>query len=347
MRKARKICKRTRFFKHVYIHKLLRHRVRGSYWKKDFSFNTDRYVSDLMYLQKFLNPELKYPNSNTEALIKRFKSSRNRYDFMTNDTLRRKLKAGVKKNKRLPNRLRYFKRYSKISGSPSYGYSRARIKTFLARIRGLKQLLKKRYAFSKLAPRLGLNIFMHGYMMRVRSFGIKDADLWLRSFLGKPYYHPSFNKAFHKVLTLGRFANIRRYKRMLLWNKIRFKEKGRITEAYQSKYFIKLRQTTNNCFVTLTTRTGKVLYSCSAGLLGFQGPRRMTQPAGEAIGKSIINFILRRRLKSLLVVLQSPVTFQIRSIVAGFGNSKRFFVGVINAIPQGHNGLRGRKVRRV
>ena len=94
-----------------------------------------------------------------------------------------------------------------------------------------------------------------------------------------------------------------------------------------------LRQSVNNCFATVVAKSGQILYVCSTGLVGFKGPRRTTQPAAEAVGKAVAKFISQRRLPAVGIILKSPVTSQIKSVITGLESRRINYSGVIDLIP--------------
>ena len=206
--------------------------------------------------------------------------------------------------------------------------------------------LRKRKDLKSLASRLVISRVARGYLVRRQVHGREKAKKWLLLQFGKEY-HPGKGKIGQGVLSYYRFKQILDYKKSLQRTKRERWASISWSKFVNSRYFVMLRQTTNNCFVTVINKMGRVLYVCSTGLVGFKGPRRTTQPAGEAVGNSVAKFILRRRLYNLGVILYTPINFQIRAIVSGLEFKRIRYSGIIDLVPVAHNGIRKKKIRRV
>lgn len=261
----------------------------------------------------------------------------------------RRLRFGKFLNKRGRKffKLYTLKRYFKLANlSTKFAYISGQIRRFRSKFEKDLIYLKKSKDLKSMSSHLILSKVARGYLARRQLYGRIKAKKWLLLQFGNRY-HPGKGSHGRAVLAFYRFNRLSKYKKVLRQSKRRRWARISWHKFVNSKYFIMLRQTANNCFVTITTKVGKVLYVCSTGLVGFKGPRRTTQPAAEAVGSAVAKFILRRRLYNLGVILRTPVNFQIRSIVAGLEFKRIHYSGIIDLVPTAHNGIRKRKARRV
>jgi len=117
-------------------------------------------------------------------------------------------------------------------------------------------------------------------------------------------------------------------------------------------FTILIRATFNNVFFTASDSLSNVIGTYSIGYAGFKGSTRTTQfalaEAGKKFGMRLLTRL--RNMKSrakFIVIFRTAATAQILGAVQGMRKVGVPFVQAIYkpAIP--HNGMRGRKVRRV
>jgi len=107
-----------------------------------------------------------------------------------------------------------------------------------------------------------------------------------------------------------------------------------------------IQATFNNTIVTLTDQNGDVLGWCSAGTVGFKGPKKATPYAAGQVVKKVVESIKDSGLKEVNV------------FVKGIGGGRESAIRALNAngiqvlsvkdvTPIPHNGCRPPKRRRV
>lgn len=105
--------------------------------------------------------------------------------------------------------------------------------------------------------------------------------------------------------------------------------------------------TFNNTIVTITDLAGHVVASSSAGRVGFKGSRKSsafaaTVAAQDAAKNAIMNF----GMKELEINLKGPGAGR-ESSVRGFQSAGLNVTVIRDNTPNGHNGCKSRKRRRV
>jgi len=103
-------------------------------------------------------------------------------------------------------------------------------------------------------------------------------------------------------------------------------------------------------FFSLLAHSGNVVYSFSAGMTGEKGPRRATPFVAEQAGRSFGTSLRKLKLRSALFHIVSPLTGHTRAAIKGVLlelKARVDIIGFFNKIPRSHNGLRGKKRRRL
>lgn len=102
----------------------------------------------------------------------------------------------------------------------------------------------------------------------------------------------------------------------------------------------------NNTLVTITTEKGDVIFSGSAGALGFKGSRKGTPFAASQVVTNMAKDMAAAGIKTLEVNLQGPGSGR-DSVVRAFQGAG-FQISVLRDVtPLPHNGCRAPKKRRV
>lgn len=107
-----------------------------------------------------------------------------------------------------------------------------------------------------------------------------------------------------------------------------------------------VRSTFNNTLVSITTPTGDVLLTGSAGRLGFKGSRKGTPFAATQIGSTLAKEMANMGVKTVEVNLQGPGSGR-DSVVRAFQASGLNISVLRDTTPIPHNGCRAPKKRRV
>jgi small subunit ribosomal protein S11 len=107
-----------------------------------------------------------------------------------------------------------------------------------------------------------------------------------------------------------------------------------------------VKSTFNNTLVTITTESGDVLLSGSAGRLGFKGARKGTPFAALQVGSTLARDMSNLGIKNLEVNLQGPGSGR-ESVVRSFQSSGMNVTVLRDVTPLPHNGTRAPKKRRV
>jgi len=117
-------------------------------------------------------------------------------------------------------------------------------------------------------------------------------------------------------------------------------------ELREANYFVVLRQTLNNFFGTVISRSGRVLSTISAGKVKMLGPKKPTAEAAEQVARSLSKAIRDRHLKNVVILLRSPSNYVVQAAIRGLYYHFEGFTHVVDLVPLPHNGIRRRKPRR-
>ncbi len=107
-----------------------------------------------------------------------------------------------------------------------------------------------------------------------------------------------------------------------------------------------IKSSFNNTLVSITTPSGDVLLSGSAGRLGFKGARKGTPFAAGQIGSTLAKDMLNLGVKTVSVDLQGPGQGR-DAVVRAFQASGINVSELRDVTPLPHNGTRPPKKRRV
>lgn len=112
--------------------------------------------------------------------------------------------------------------------------------------------------------------------------------------------------------------------------------------------FITLRKTSNNFFVTVFERSGKMLFYKSAGMLKLTGPRRSTVEAAEQVMVKVVERLEKEGIKRIGVVLRTRSNKPIRSALRKLDYLYKHGLStlVISLRQKSHNGIRSKKKKR-
>ena len=104
--------------------------------------------------------------------------------------------------------------------------------------------------------------------------------------------------------------------------------------------------TFNNTIVSITTMEGDVLFSSSAGRLGFKGSRKSTPFAASQIASNLAKEMQVVGVKTLEINMQGPGSGR-DSVVRAFQSAGMTVSMLRDVTPLPHNGCRAPKKRRV
>jgi len=107
-----------------------------------------------------------------------------------------------------------------------------------------------------------------------------------------------------------------------------------------------VKSTFNNTIVSITTMEGDVLFSSSAGRLGFKGSRKSTPFAASQIASTLAKEMQLVGVKNLEVNMQGPGSGR-DSVVRAFQSAGMSVSVLRDVTPLPHNGCRAPKKRRV
>ena len=107
-----------------------------------------------------------------------------------------------------------------------------------------------------------------------------------------------------------------------------------------------VKSTFNNTIVSITTMEGDVLFSSSAGRLGFKGSRKSTPFAASQIASTLAKEMQVVGVKELEVNMQGPGSGR-DSVVRAFQSDGMSVKTLRDVTPLPHNGCRAPKKRRV
>lgn len=125
-----------------------------------------------------------------------------------------------------------------------------------------------------------------------------------------------------------------------------YKKKTKKNKRHVDSVIAHVKSTFNNTLVSITTESGDVLLSGSAGRLGFKGARKGTPFAATQIGSTLAKEMVGLGVKNVEVNLQGPGSGRdavIRALQASGLN-----ISLLRDVtPLPHNGTRAPKKRRV
>ena len=125
-----------------------------------------------------------------------------------------------------------------------------------------------------------------------------------------------------------------------------YKKKVKKTRRHVDSAIAHVKSSFNNTMVTVTTESGDVIITKSAGALGFKGSRKGTPYAASQVAAAIAKEIEPIGVKTLEFNLQGPGSGR-DSVVRAF-QSAGFAVTMLRDVtPLPHNGCRPPKKRRV
>jgi small subunit ribosomal protein S11 len=104
--------------------------------------------------------------------------------------------------------------------------------------------------------------------------------------------------------------------------------------------------TYNNTVVTLTDQTGNALVVCSAGQLGFKGPRKSTPYAAGIVVRTAVERVQDFGLREVDVLVKGVGTGREAAIRALYANGLNV-LSIKDVTPVPHNGCRPPRPRRV
>jgi len=117
------------------------------------------------------------------------------------------------------------------------------------------------------------------------------------------------------------------------------KEKKNITEGN-----IYIQATFNNTIITITDLRGNTISWCSAGVLGFKGPRKSTPYAAQLIAENASKKAQECGLVTVHIFVKGPGMGR-DSAIRALDNSGLNVKSISDITPMPHNGCRPRKMR--
>jgi len=125
-----------------------------------------------------------------------------------------------------------------------------------------------------------------------------------------------------------------------------YKKKSKKVKKHVDSVIAHVKSTFNNTIVTITTETGDVLLSKSAGALGFKGSRKGTPYAAGQVASNLARDMEPFGVKTMEVNLQGPGSGR-EAAVRSFQGAGFTITLLRDVTPLPHNGCRPSKKRRV
>lgn len=125
-----------------------------------------------------------------------------------------------------------------------------------------------------------------------------------------------------------------------------YKKKPKKQKQKVASAIAHVKSTFNNTIVSITTMEGDVLFSSSAGRLGFKGSRKSTPFAASQIASTLAKEMQMVGVKELEVNMQGPGSGR-DSVVRAFQSAGMSVKTLRDVTPLPHNGCRAPKKRRV
>ena len=125
-----------------------------------------------------------------------------------------------------------------------------------------------------------------------------------------------------------------------------YKKKPKKQKIKVASAIAHVKSTFNNTIVSVTTMEGDVLFSSSAGRLGFKGSRKSTPFAASQIASTLAKEMQTVGVKNLEINMQGPGSGR-DSVVRAFQSAGMTVSMLRDVTPLPHNGCRAPKKRRV
>jgi len=125
-----------------------------------------------------------------------------------------------------------------------------------------------------------------------------------------------------------------------------YKKKAKKVKRHVDTVVAHVKSSFNNTIVSITTESGDVLLSGSAGRLGFKGARKGTPFAAGQIGTNLAKEMVTIGAKTVKVDLKGPGSGR-DAVVRAFQASGLMVTELRDVTPLPHNGTRAPKKRRV
>lgn len=125
-----------------------------------------------------------------------------------------------------------------------------------------------------------------------------------------------------------------------------YKKKTKKTKRHVDSVVAHVKSTFNNTLVSVTTDSGDVLLTGSAGRLGFKGARKGTPFAATQIGATLAKEMSGFGVRNVEVNLQGPGSGR-DAVVRALQASGLNITVLRDVTPLPHNGCRPAKKRRV
>jgi small subunit ribosomal protein S11 len=129
-------------------------------------------------------------------------------------------------------------------------------------------------------------------------------------------------------------------------DRMAYKKKTKKVKRQVDSVIAHVKSSFNNTLVTITTMDGDVLFSGSAGRLGFKGSRKGTPFAASQIATNLAREMSTIGVKNVEVNLQGPGAGR-DSVVRSLQASGLNVTVLRDVTPLPHNGCRPPKKRRV
>jgi len=160
-------------------------------------------------------------------------------------------------------------------------------------------------------------------------------------------YFYRFNQLFsHSRKWERRFVYRRWIEKRFSKQKLSFNKRGYLPYGLIPPFKLLVKQSSNNIFLT-TLLAHRVVSTFSSGHVGLHGSSRSTTFACDQVGRHGGSFLTRINFGPSLLFFQSPLTRHLKSLIRSVSLRFNKIKGFCDLIPRSHNGLRGRKLRRI
>jgi len=156
----------------------------------------------------------------------------------------------------------------------------------------------------------------------------------------------------HKLINVAVITRFKKYCRLLQDLSLPLNSFSLLVEKSVRLHFIVafIKKTKNNYFFTLTTHTGKVLFSRSMGNLGFKTKKKKISAFAlfDLVSKTLQGLKEKYSVNSIKF-LYTSISQQnvLRNILAAFRYHRIRILHLRISFPIAHNGIRGKKLRRL
>lgn len=112
-------------------------------------------------------------------------------------------------------------------------------------------------------------------------------------------------------------------------------------------FFLLIRVTLNNLFITIIDKKGEVIFTGSCGSKDYKGPARNSIVAIRDLVKRAVNLLKKKGILNIIVLLKSYLDKKVRNVLKSLFYFRVRIIRILVRPLISHNGLRLKKEKRL